>query len=62
MREQVVFPLLVEHAQHDDALVMAHRLGADQLLLGVVALFQLVEDGVAQLLAVQLFGLHALGQ
>ena len=58
--EQVVFPLLIEHAQHDDALVMAHRVRADELFLGVVALLQLVEDGVAQFLPIQLVGVDAL--
>ena len=58
--EQVVFPVLVEHAQHDDALVMAHRVGTDQLLLGVVAFFQLVEDGVAEFLPVERVGVDTL--
>src|SRR5271166_1185645 len=59
--EQVVFPLLVNDAEHDDALVMAHRVGPNQLLFRVVALFQLVEDGVAQFLTVQLLGFDAFG-
>src|ERR1700678_3523873 len=37
--EKVIFPLRVENAEHDDALVMAHPLGADQLFFRVVALF-----------------------
>src|SRR5271165_1823918 len=54
--EQVVFPLLVNDAEHDDALVVAHGLRADQLLLGVVTLLQLVEDRVTKFLAIQLIG------
>ena len=46
------------HAQHDDALVMPHRVRPDQLLLGFVALFQLVEDRVAEFLPVQLFRIN----
>ena len=61
MREQVIFPLRVDHAQHDHALVVAHGLGADELFFGVVALFELVEDGVAQFLAIHLLGLDAFG-
>ena len=45
--EQMVFPLAIKHAKHDHALVIAHGLGADQLLLGFVALFELVEDCIA---------------
>src|SRR5271166_952150 len=59
--EQVVFPLLVNHAEHNDALVVAHRVGANQLLFSVVTFFQLVEDGVAEFLTVQLFGFDTLG-
>jgi hypothetical protein len=60
--EEVVFPLRVEHAQHDHALVIAHGIRPDQSFLGVVALFQCVEDRVAQFLAVQRLRLHSLGQ
>src|SRR5215469_7696978 len=60
--EQVVFPLLVEHAQHNHALVVAHGLGTDQLLLGFVALFQLVENRIAQLLPAQGVGFDAFGK
>ena len=31
--EQMVFPLRVQHAEHDHALVITHGIGADQLLL-----------------------------
>ena len=50
---QVVFPLRIEHAQHDHALVVAHGVGADQLFLRVVTFFQLGEDGVAEFLPAQ---------
>ena len=59
MTEQVVFPLRVDHAQHDHALVVAHRLGADQLFLGVVSLLEPVENCIAQFLAIQFFRLDA---
>ena len=62
MSRQVVFPLRVEHAQHDHALVIAHGIGADELLFGVVAIFQLFENCVAQLLAVKSLGLDSFGQ
>ena len=59
--EQVIFPLLVDHAQHDHALVMAHGLRADEFFFGVVALFELFENRVAEFLPVQIVGLHAFG-
>ena len=58
----MVFPLLIEHAQHDHALVIAHGIGADQLFFRVVALFQLVEDGIAQFLPAQRLRLDPFGQ
>ena len=59
--QQVIFPLLIDHAEHDHALVMAHGFGTDEFLFGVVAFLELGENGVAQLGAVQSFGLHSLG-
>ena len=59
--KQVIFPLRVDHAQHDHALVIAHGVGADQLFLGVVAVFEFFENRVAQFLAVHLLGLQAFG-
>src|SRR5271167_3873064 len=60
--EQVVLPLLVDDAQHDDALVMAHRVRANQALLGVVALFELLEDRVTEFLPVELLRVNTLGR
>ena len=60
-REQMIFPLPVDHAQHDHALVIAHGLGADQLLFRVVALFELLENRVAEFLAIHLLRLQSLG-
>ena len=57
--QEVIFPLRVENAEHDHALVMAHGLGADQLFFRVVALFQLFENRIAEFLPVQVFRLHA---
>ena len=58
--EQVVFPLRIEHAQHDHALVVAHGIGANQLLFRVVAFFQLVKNRVAEFLAIECLRLDAL--
>ena len=57
--EEVVLPLLVDHAKHDHAFVMTHGLRADQLFFRVVTLLQLLKDGIAELLPVRGFGLHA---
>src|SRR3984957_4082457 len=59
--QQVIFPLLVDHAEHDHALVMAHGVRADEFFFRVVAFFQLFENRVAQVLPVQRFRLHTLG-
>ena len=53
--EQVVFPLLVEHAQHNHALVITHGVRADEFLFGLVALLQLIEYCISEFLAVELF-------
>ena len=58
----MVFPLLVEHAQHQHALVIAHCVGADEFLLGVVASLQLLENRIAEFLAIQSFGLDTFGE
>ena len=52
--EEVVFPEAVEDGEHDDALVVAHLRGAEDLLLDVVAGAELFEDGFAELVAVEL--------
>ena len=52
-RQQVVFPLVVDDVEHDHALGVAHDIGPDQLFLFVVALGELIEDGVFDLGAVQ---------
>ena len=62
MLQQVILPLLVNHAQHDHALVMAQADGPNEFLFRVVALFQLRENGVAQFLPVQVVGLYAFGE
>ena len=59
---QVVFPLRIEDAQHDHALVVAHGVGADQLFFRVVTFFQLGEDGVAEFLPAQRLGLDSFRQ
>ena len=53
-RQQVVFPLVVDHLQHHDALGLAHHVRAHQVFLLLVPALQLVEDGVRHLLAVQI--------
>src|SRR3984885_11991688 len=57
--EEVIFPLRIQNAEHDHALVMAHRLWTNQFLLSVVAFFQLLKDGVAKFLSVQRLGFYA---
>src|SRR5438477_7030882 len=59
--QQVIFPLLVDNSEHDHALVVAHGIGAEALFFGVVALAQLLKDGIAQLGAVEFFQRHAFG-
>ncbi len=58
--EQMIFPVLIQHAQHDHALVIAHRVRTNQFLFRVVTLAQLVENRVAQFLPVQRLRLQAL--
>src|SRR6185503_19551729 len=60
--QQVIFPKLVEHAQHDHALVIAHSIGANQLFLCVIARLQFFEYGIAEFLTVEGFRLDALGK
>ena len=52
-RQKVIFPELVEHAQHDHAFVMAHRLRADDPFLRIVTVNKFVEDRVAEFLTIQ---------
>ncbi len=54
--EEVIFPEAVEDGEHDDALVVAHLLGAEDLLLDVVAGAEFFEDGFAELVAVEVGG------
>ena len=54
--EEMVLPEAIEDAEHDDALVITHGRGAEDLLLDVVASAKFVEDGFAQLVAVELGG------
>ena len=51
--EEVVLPEAVEDGEHDDALVVAHGGRAEDLLLDVVAGAELLEDGFAELVAVE---------
>ena len=60
--EQMIFPLRIEHTQHDHALVIAQRVRADELFFGVVTRLQQIEDGIAQFLAAQSFRLQTLGE
>ena len=55
----MVFPLLIDDAQHQHALVIAHLVGADLALLRLVTFFQLIKGGVAQFLAIEFVDLHA---
>ena len=54
--EQVIFPEPVEDREHDDALVVAHGLWAEDLLLEVVARTELLEDDLAELMPVERVG------
>ena len=54
--EEVLFPEGVEDGEHDDALVVAELDFAEDLLLDLVTLVELVEDGVAELVAIELGG------
>ena len=58
--EQMVFPLPIEHAQLNHALVISHRFGANQLLFGFVALFQFFENPIAQFGTIQFVGIEPL--
>ena len=60
--QQVIFPLLIEHAQHDHALVITHCIRTDQLFFRVITLSQLFEDRVPKFLPIQGLRLHAFGQ
>ena len=51
--EEVILPEAVEDGEHDDALVVAHLRGAEDLLLDVVAGAEFFEDGLAELVAVE---------
>ena len=55
--EEVIFPETVEDGEHDDALVVAHGGGAEDLLLDVVAGAELFEDGFAELVAAEFCGI-----
>ena len=54
--EEMILPKAVEDGEHDDALVVAHGGGAEDLLLDVVAGAELVEDGLAEFVAIELGG------
>ncbi len=55
--EEMVLPKAIEDAEHNDAFVVAHGRGAEDLLLDVVASAEFVEDGFAQLVTVELGGI-----
>ena len=46
----MILPQAVDHAQHHHPLVIAHRLRAQNLLLGLILLLQPLKDGLAQLM------------
>ena len=52
--KEVVFPETVEDAEHDDALVITHLRCAEDLFFDVVAGAEILEDGLAQLVAVEI--------
>src|SRR5581483_7223314 len=60
--EEMVFPLRVKNTQHDHALVIAHRIRSNQLLFGVVAVLQLVEDSVSEFLPIERLRLNPFGE
>src|SRR5437879_655691 len=47
--EEVILPQAVEDGEHDDALVVAHLLGTEDLFLDIVTGAEVVEDGLAEL-------------
>src|SRR5580698_9090849 len=55
----MVFPLAIEHAEQDHALVIAHRLRADNLFLRFVTRFELFKNCLAQLVAIELGNVNA---
>ncbi len=59
--QQVIFPQTIEHAEHDHALVEAHLLLADKLLLGGVPLLELVEERLAELVPREIVHVWNLG-
>ena len=54
--EEVVFPKAIKDREHDDALVIAHLLGTEDLFLDVVAFAESLEDGFAEFVAIELGG------
>ena len=60
--KQVVLPEAVEHAEHDNALVVAHLLRAEDFLLYVVTLAQFFEDGFTEIVARELVGVDLIGE
>ena len=44
--QEMIFPLRIQHAEHNHALVIAHCIRPDEFLFGVVTLFELVENCV----------------
>ena len=60
-REQVVFPQAVEDAEYDHALVVAHGWFADDDFFGGVVFLELLEEGLAELVAVHLRDVDAFG-
>src|SRR6266550_9551586 len=57
--KEVVFPLRIEHAEHDHALVVAHGIRPNQLFFCVVTLFEPFKNGVAEFLPIQRLRLDA---
>ena len=60
--KEMVFPLRIQHAEHDHALVITHCIGADKFFFSVVTFFELVENRITQLLAIKSLGLESFRQ
>src|SRR5882724_1892025 len=51
--QEVVLPKLINDAEHDHALVVAHGVGSEELLLGLVAVFEFLENRVPEFGAIE---------
>ncbi len=55
--EEVILPEAVEDGEHDDAFVVAHGWGTEDLLFDVVATAEFFKDGLSEFVAVELSGI-----